>query len=275
MASFSRPAMWGEGHASIFRDESVARAYKHRPEYPPELFDMLKALLPKDAEEISILDAGCGTGFIARHMLDVADRIDAIDYSQPMVDEGRRLPGGGDPRITWTCAPMETAPLQPPYSLIVAAASLHWMPWEDVLPRFADALMPSAVFAIAEPISGPIPWAADMRPVIVKYSSNQDMQGGYTNKELIEELEKRDLFVPEGEKESEFVTYHQSVDDYIASFHSRNGFSRDRSGDALSDEFDAAMRPVIEPYASDGMLKLSLSARVQWGSPCAPVRPEL
>ena len=45
---------------------------------------------------------------------------------------------------------METAPLDPPYALVTAGESLHWMAWEVVLPRFAAALVPGGLLAIAD-----------------------------------------------------------------------------------------------------------------------------
>src|SRR5687767_15958693 len=65
-----------------------------------------------------------------------------------MITAGRALPGGDDPRITWIHSRAEDAPLSPPYGLIVAGASLHWMDPTVVLPRFRDALAPGARLAI-------------------------------------------------------------------------------------------------------------------------------
>ena len=58
---------WSEEYASIFQDRSVVAAYIHRPIYPPETFSFLASLIPSSAAYRAVLDAGCGTGFIAGH----------------------------------------------------------------------------------------------------------------------------------------------------------------------------------------------------------------
>jgi hypothetical protein len=37
----SRPKQWGAQYASIFKDESVVRAYRHRLPYPLRVFEIL------------------------------------------------------------------------------------------------------------------------------------------------------------------------------------------------------------------------------------------
>jgi trans-aconitate methyltransferase len=51
--------------------------------------------------------------------------------------------------VNWQVAPIEMAHLYPPYALITAGESLHWMDWPVVMPRFRDALSPGGVVAIA------------------------------------------------------------------------------------------------------------------------------
>ena len=43
----------------------MAAAYRHRPPYDEETFDVLLGLLAQDAAPV-VLDAGCGTGDLAR-----------------------------------------------------------------------------------------------------------------------------------------------------------------------------------------------------------------
>ncbi|HKC92351.1 MAG TPA: class I SAM-dependent methyltransferase, partial [Candidatus Limnocylindria bacterium] len=97
---------------AVWREPEVARVYRYRPAYPPPVFDILRRLI---VEPRTVLDAGCGTGSLTRHMTAFAARIDAVDQSAAMIDEARRLPGGSDPRINWIVAPAETAQLEPPY----------------------------------------------------------------------------------------------------------------------------------------------------------------
>src|SRR5207245_3484851 len=86
------------GLGRVFADSEVAALYRHRPAYPPSVFDILARLV---VEPRRVLDAGAGTGALARGMLDFAIQIDAVDPSAAMISEGRRLLGGDDPRIRW------------------------------------------------------------------------------------------------------------------------------------------------------------------------------
>jgi len=80
----------------VFGDEAVARAYQRRPPYPEAVFKRLQRRLV--APRI-VLDAGAGTGALARRMTGFAERIDAVEPSAAMIAEGRGLPGGSDRRI--------------------------------------------------------------------------------------------------------------------------------------------------------------------------------
>src|SRR5439155_17899141 len=103
-------------------------AYRSRPPYPDELFEILAGLISDEPRVV--LDAGCGTGEIARPLLGRVDRVDAVDFSPAMIERGRRSPGGDHPNLRWIVGRAEDVPLAPPYALITAGASLHWMDWE-------------------------------------------------------------------------------------------------------------------------------------------------
>jgi hypothetical protein len=64
-----------------------------------------------------------------------------------MIEEGKRLPGGDDPRLRWMVGRIEDAPLDPPYALVTAGDALTLMDWDTVLLRLADALTPAGLFA--------------------------------------------------------------------------------------------------------------------------------
>ena len=79
-----------------FREASVAERYDFRPPYPAEVFDILSSLL--DDGPRTVLDAGCGTGDLARPLAPLVDRLDAVDQSAAMLAQARALPGG---RAAW------------------------------------------------------------------------------------------------------------------------------------------------------------------------------
>jgi len=125
----------------VWANDEAAALYAYRAPYPRGVFDILERLT---VEPRVVLDAGAGTGALARNFPPAFTRIDAVDPSAAMIARGRALPGGDEPRIRWILGRAEDAPLSPPYGLITVGASLHWMRPDEVLPRFRDALAPGA-----------------------------------------------------------------------------------------------------------------------------------
>jgi hypothetical protein len=64
------------------------------------------------------------------------------------------------------------------------------------------------------------------------------------------------------------VAFKQSVDDYITSVHSRNGFSRDRVSGRAALQFDDAVRAIVASHSIDQMLTLRIATCVTWGVIC-------
>jgi SAM-dependent methyltransferase len=258
-----KPEHLGPDYAAQFQDQSVVAAYRFRPPYPDEVFRILAGLI-RDAPRV-VLDAGCGDGTIARHLVEQVERIDAIDLSRAMIEQGKRLPNGNHPRLRWICVPMEQAPLDPPYALITAGASLHWMDWQVVLPRFRQALTPRGMLAIIYDEMLSLPWDDALRSLIQRSSTNQKFQPYDT----IEELERRGLFTKVGEQRTAPMPFTQPVDDYIESFHARNGFSRERMSQEMADAFDNELRRLLVGFCPDGNVTMQVTARVVWGRPQA------
>ncbi len=260
-----KPAHLGPAYAAQFQDRSVVAAYHHRPPYPAAVFDILADLVVDDPRVV--LDVGCGTGEIARQLAARVERVDAVDQSPGMMARGRLLPGGDLPTLRWIHASAEDAPLRPPYALVTAGASLHWMEWDVVLPRFRDALAPRAALAIVDQQTLPTPWDADLARLIPRFSTNRD----YRPYDLVAELMARRLFRRDGEERTASVPFTQAVDAYVESFHARNGFSRDRMGPQQAAAFDDALRALVSPHADAGKIELGIVGVVTWGQP-APAR---
>jgi SAM-dependent methyltransferase len=260
-----KPAHLGPNYAAQFQDAAVVEAYPSRPPYPEAVFDLLESLA---VEPAIALDAGCGTGDIARRLAQRMRRVDAVDISAAMIAMGQRLPGGDAANLRWQQAPIEEATLSGPYGLIVTGESLHWMDWERALPTLASALTHSALLVIVEREEQPSPWSADLLRLIVRYTTNKEFQPY----DLVEELERRGLFAPVGTTRTAPEPFQQSVGDYIESIHSRNGFSRDRMPPADAAAFDAAVAALLAPHAPDGTVALRIAAQLHWGRPLTPIR---
>jgi len=258
----ARPEFWGARHSERFSDPSIIAAYRYRPPYPDALIDRVVSLITDEPR--AVLDVGCGPGNIARLLLLHVARVDAIDISPGMIALGKTFPGGDDPRLQWFVGKAEDAPLHPPYALVTAGASLHWMDWEVALPRFHDALTPNGQLAIVGvDEANDEPWTPAIRAIFPRYSTNPDFQP----LDLIGELERRGLFEKRGEYTTEPLPLARSVSDFIEWFHSMSSFSRDLMTPESVTAFDAELRDTVAPYVRDGLLDTHIVGRVTWGRP--------
>lgn len=261
----AKPKHLGLTYAEQFKEQAVVDAYVHRPPIPDAVFDKLTELIVDEPR--AVLDVGCGMGPVARRLAPLVDRIDAVDFSQAMIEAGRQLRNGDHPHIRWIENGIEEAPLEPPYALIVAAGSLHWMDWSVVMPRFRQVLARHAVLAIVWQSEVRRPWHNEQLPIIQRYSTNQD----FVPFNLINELSQRRLFRQMGEFHAEPVSHPQSIGDYVESFHSRNGFSRQRMTPANAQAFDEAMHHLMCDAYPDGIVPLEIVGHVVWGHPAPHV----
>jgi len=259
-----KPAFLGPQTSSAFQDPSVVVAYQYRPPYPDAVFDILADLMTDSPRHV--LDAGCGTGFLARPLAERAERVDAVDVSAEMVAQGKRLPGGDSPRLRWIVGRAEDAPLDPPYALITAGDSLHWMEWDAVMPRFARLLAPHGYLAILTVGWLPVPWETGLKTIIQRYSTISNFQPYDPAKDV----EARGLFRRVGERHTEPLPFTQSLDDYIESFHGRASFSRERMDPTGAAAFDSDLRALISSFSQD-TVAFQLVAEIVWGSPLAPL----
>lgn len=255
-----QPEFLNKQVASAFQERSVVNAYQYRPIYPAETFEFLTGLLPK--ENKIVLDVGCGTGFIARNLAPFVDRVDAVDISSEMITTGKNLPNGNHPRLHWHLSKAEETFPQPPYGLITAGESLHWMEWEMIMPRFAEVLASEGYLAILHPKVMPLPWEKGLTELIRTYSTTRD----FRSFDLIAELEQRKLFQPVGRKTTKSVAFTQSLEDYIESFHERASFSRNRMKEEAA-SFDKALQELVSPFVHNNKVQLSIKAEIIWGKP--------
>ena len=237
----------------------MARAYLHRPPYPPETFSVLADLITDTPKRV--LDVGCGTGGIARHLAPLVDYLEAVDFSEPMIETARRLPGGDSPKITWKVGTIESVPLSPPYGLIVGGQSLHWVDWNVALPRFRRALSGHGFLAMVELEEEPAPWKPDIVGLIREYSTNPD----YRPLDLAALWQESGAFVKVGESKTASVEFCGTPDDYVEYLHSMSSLTRSSMGEARAREFDSKVKLVLGHRSGRG-LGLKVFSKVAWGT---------
>lgn len=261
----AKPAHLSPEYAAQFADRAVVAAYATRPPYPGEVFEILESLLPPGAARV--LELGCGSGDLSLRLAPRVERLDALDVSEPMLERARARAGARHPNLTWVAAAVESFAPSATYSQIVAAESLHWMDWDVVLPRCARWLDETGQLAIVDGrILGALPWDPELRALIAEHSTNRD----FRPVDLVGELAKRGLFRERGRRRTAPIAIEQSADDYVESFHSRNGFSRERMNPESALAFDRALRDAVLRHCPDGVVRASLSALVVWGRPLRP-----
>jgi SAM-dependent methyltransferase len=244
---------------AVFSNRDVASRYRHRAPYPDEVLTTLRGLLVAPR---TILDVGAGTGALARRMVGFAERVDAVDPSAAMLREGRRLPDGADPRLRWITGRAEDAPLSPPYGLITAGASLHWLDLDVAFARFRDALAPDAVMAVADTEIVHGSYRPEIEAVIREHS---EIEHHTETPDLMNDLDASGRFAIQGRQRTEPMPFEQSIDDYIEMLHSTSTLARIRLGDRAA-KFDAAIRAVFARHGLD-QLRYGVVGTVVWGRP--------
>ena len=257
-----KPENFASYYAEAFKNQQVVDAYRYRPPYPQEVFTILASLIVDQPK--AVLDVGSGSGDIARPLVELVERIDAVDFSQSMIERGKQLPNGSNPQLHWIYGKVEEVPLTPPYALITAGSSIHWPAWDIAFPRFQKLLTPNGSLALIYRRTLPMPWDSEIRRVGIQFSERQGLHKGSN---AIKELEERGFFRRLGEKQTTPIPFVQSIDDYIEGLHSRSSFAKERMEPEKVADFDRQIRTVLSQFHPDGTLPLQVVASVTWGKP--------
>jgi SAM-dependent methyltransferase len=272
MSGVPKPTHLSGEYGAWFKDPLVVAAYPSRPAYPTALIQALADLV-LDGTQV-VLDVGCGTGDLARRLAPLVERVDAVDFSSAMIEHGRHLAGGDAANLRWILGAVEEVPLGAAYGLVTAGESLHWMDWEVVLPRFAEALTANGVLAIAgRSWDGPPMLWERLLPIIERYTPVRD----YRPYNLVQDLVDRHLFEKLGEQRFGPEPWLPTIDEYLECRHSQRGLSRTHMGPEAVMAYDAASRQALEDLCQegiiaqcDGRLQLTVEGWVTWGKPGSP-----
>ncbi|HEX4526152.1 MAG TPA: class I SAM-dependent methyltransferase [Gaiellaceae bacterium] len=257
-----KPRGWASEYAAWFDEDSVVARYDARPPYPAQAFAKLAALVVDEPH--AVLDAGCGTGELARGLAPVVGRVDAVDRSTAMLAKGRTLPGGAAPNLRWIHAELEDVPLDPPYALVVAGESVHWFDWPRVMPKLAGALSEGGVLALVyRDWLGATELRARLAPVYARHGANPD----FVALDPIRELERRGLLDRLGDYQTDREPWTPTIDELLACHHSQNGFVIEKMRDPVA--FDREVIAVADELIpkSAGRFELDVTATITWGRP--------
>jgi SAM-dependent methyltransferase len=243
----------------VFSDATVARLYERRPPYPDGI---LAALARRVVTPNIVLDAGAGTGALARRMTAFAERVDALEPAAAMIAEGMRLPGGSNPRIRWIEGRAEDAPIDPRYGLITCGASLHWMDPRVALPRFREALAPGARLAIVDNTNVHGAYREDVWAITDRFAA---VATHPETPAAIAAVRASGLFSVEDEERTEPMPFEQSVDEYIEFLHSTSVLTRAQLGNRAG-AFDAEVRHVFTRHGI-GRLHYAVVGSITWAVP--------
>jgi len=224
-----------------------------------ELIDALVVARPR-----RLLELGAGTGDLTLRLARRVDALEAVEPSLAMLEiAGAKQAREGCPdNVQWIHAAAETYRYEGPYDAVVAAEALHWMSWGQVLPAIARSLKATGFLVIVcDRVLWNLPWRDRERELVARHSTNRD----YRPYDLASELKARELFVELGRKQCCQLGFCQSVDDYVESFHSRNGFSRERMPTAS--DFDRKLRELVLASVPSGQVEATVVSNVIWGRP--------
>jgi len=259
----AKPAHLTPEVAAQFADRAVVEAYRARPPYPVEVFALLESLLTPGGSG-RVLELGCGSGDLTLGLAPRVTALDALELSAPMLEVARLRAGASHSRVTWISGAVESFAPRAKYSLVVAAESLHWMDWHVVLPRCAEWLEPGGVLAIVDGRTlERLPWQDEQDALVRTHSTTRNFQ----RFDLVDELTRRGLFRGVSRRLSAPEPFEQSVSDYVESFHSRNGFSRERMTAESAAAFDDGLRSAALRHFPNGVIRTRVSALVVWGQP--------
>jgi SAM-dependent methyltransferase len=260
-----KPPHLGAEHAAQFRDEAMAAAYHHRPPYPAETFTIVEPLLGPRPRRV--LELGAGTGDFTVGLAPRVDHLVALEPSGPMRERGRRRAGAAAAHVEWLAVGAEAYAFDGRYSAVVAAEAFHWLDWHGLLPRIGASLGPDGrLILVQRALAEPLPWEPDLGPLIREYSTNRD----WVPYDTATELQSRGLVTIDGRARTGPAPHRQSVDDYVESFHSRNGLSRARLEPRRAREFDDRLKTLVGRHCPGDVVVLPVEARVVWGRPAAP-----
>lgn len=261
--------------ATWFEDDQIATSYRHRPPYPHPVIEALTQLVQDEPRRI--LDIGCGTGDLTRHLAPHVYSIDAVDPSESMLREAHRRLGESRAGVRLIHSRIEDVDLTGQYALITAGDCLHWLETSVLLSRLATVLTPSGMLAIAYRNWNEPPQLRDrLRPLLTANAVQYDDDP--LPVDSVGEMTSAGLFTPVGHLETGTLPWRVSTSEYLGLRHSQPRYSTTRMGRENSARFDQAIRREIADYcqrpdAQEAEFDMEFAVTLVWGKPQEVANP--
>jgi SAM-dependent methyltransferase len=255
-----------------FQYQSVVDRYHLRPAYPPAVYRKLFSFV---SPESRALDVGCGPGKLTYPLATACSHVDAVDLSPAMIERAR-----GDERdssrITWIAGDVHTAKLAAQYDLIVAGASIHWMDLDRLFPYLVPHQSARGVVAFVEGDAAVNqPWGREELAVMkATQIAINDVRPAWVDAAsfpapIKDHIVRHPWFV----RSDRLIATHpvsQSVDDYIEISFSRQSFALDTMTEAAASAYRDAIREILTPHATEGLLSYEVGVTLEWGTLRSP-----
>ncbi|MGC9967045.1 MAG: methyltransferase [Syntrophobacteraceae bacterium] len=138
------------------RFSAAAQTYHDESNLQREVAERLAAWMLPLEEIDSILEIGCGTGFLTELLLEgfPGAVIHALDIAGPMIDLARQRIGENG-RMCWHVADARQFQTEVNFPLIISSSALHWMtPIPETVRRLAGMLAPGGQLVSALMVNG-------------------------------------------------------------------------------------------------------------------------
>ena len=200
------------------RFSAAAGTYDAHARVQNTVADKLIRLIPPSESTIHLLEVGCGTGALTRHLLGNFPEavIDAVDISPKMIASASRSFSSA-PTIRWHVADARSFSGHGQYQLIASNCALHWVdPLLEGLHNLAKLLKPGGHLTFSIMLEGTL---HELHEARLRAAPDKQPEGRLPRlSEVIDSLELCGCEVLESLEETEFEFY-SSAADFLRAIH--------------------------------------------------------